>query len=391
MDSHPRGKNGRVVYDLEGDFGLDADELRRRFAFYTDEFGIRPESQEGRRPVKQPLNALIVKEGEGTQDAVAARRRHLHVEGHLQQLPRHHRRRRRADQHRHALRGAGDQAPLRGGEQQPAAGDRVHAGPRRPRRWMVAASTDPASRPSRRRTTPTSASTGGSLQPFYSRRTEKLWRGDLAQHRSLVPAARAGGHHDLPRHATRSRSAAVASSCYATPGGETTDSLVVWLPEERTVFTGNLMGPLFGHMPEPLHRPRRQDPQRDRVHPRRSTACSALEPEVLVTGHGEPIRGADEIQRRRCSRSATPREYLRDRTIDGMNAGVDLFTLMGQITLPPELDIPQGHGKVPWIVRAVWEEHVGLVPLRVDDRALRRPAVGDLGRAHRARGRHRRC
>ena len=84
----------------------------------------------------------------------------------------------------------------------------------------------------------------------------------------------------------------------------------------------------------------------------------ALEPEVLVTGHGEPIRGADEIQRRvRQVRDAT--EWLRDRTIEGMNAGVDLFTLMGQVTLPPELDIPQGHGKVPWIVRAVWEEHSG--------------------------------
>ena len=32
---------------------------------------------------------------------------------------------------------------------------------------------------------------------------------------------------------------------------------------------------------------------------------------------------------------------------------------MGQIALPPELDIPQGHGKVPWIVRAIWEEHRG--------------------------------
>jgi len=44
MDSHPRGKNGRVVYDLEGDFGLDADELRGRFAFYTDAIGIVPET-----------------------------------------------------------------------------------------------------------------------------------------------------------------------------------------------------------------------------------------------------------------------------------------------------------------------------------------------------------
>jgi alkyl sulfatase BDS1-like metallo-beta-lactamase superfamily hydrolase len=52
-------------------------------------------------------------------------------------------------------------------------------------------------------------------------------------------------------------------------------------------------------------------------------------------------------------------EHLRDRTFEGMNAGTDLWTLMGEITLPAELDIPQGHGKVPWIVRAIWEEHVG--------------------------------
>ena len=34
-----------------------------------------------------------------------------------------------------------------------------------------------------------------------------------------------------------------------TPGGETTDALVVWLPEDRILFTGNLFGPLFGHVP----------------------------------------------------------------------------------------------------------------------------------------------
>jgi hypothetical protein len=44
MASHPRGRSGRVVYDLEGDFGLDTDALRDRFAFYTDQFGISPET-----------------------------------------------------------------------------------------------------------------------------------------------------------------------------------------------------------------------------------------------------------------------------------------------------------------------------------------------------------
>ena len=45
MSSHPRGKDGRVVYDLEGDFGVSADELRRRFAFYptSSESSPKPE------------------------------------------------------------------------------------------------------------------------------------------------------------------------------------------------------------------------------------------------------------------------------------------------------------------------------------------------------------
>ena len=51
--------------------------------------------------------------------------------------------------------------------------------------------------------------------------------------------------------------------------------------------------------------------------------------------------------------------YLRDRTIDGMNSGVDLWTLMRDVTLPQAMALPQVHGKVPWIVRSIWEEHVG--------------------------------
>ena len=43
MDSHPRGKDGRVVYDLAGDFNLDVQALRERFAFYRDAFPYREE------------------------------------------------------------------------------------------------------------------------------------------------------------------------------------------------------------------------------------------------------------------------------------------------------------------------------------------------------------
>jgi hypothetical protein len=38
LAGNPRGKEGRVVYDLRGDFGLDPADLYRRFAFYFDAF-----------------------------------------------------------------------------------------------------------------------------------------------------------------------------------------------------------------------------------------------------------------------------------------------------------------------------------------------------------------
>jgi hypothetical protein len=44
LAGNPRGKDGRIVYDLRSDFGLDPVELRNRFAFYYEAFPqIRPE------------------------------------------------------------------------------------------------------------------------------------------------------------------------------------------------------------------------------------------------------------------------------------------------------------------------------------------------------------
>ena len=43
MAENPRGKHGRIAYDLAGDFGLDADAVRARFAFYFERFPVREE------------------------------------------------------------------------------------------------------------------------------------------------------------------------------------------------------------------------------------------------------------------------------------------------------------------------------------------------------------
>lgn len=43
MAGNPRGKHGRIVYDLAGDFGVDPELLRKRFDFYYERFPIKAE------------------------------------------------------------------------------------------------------------------------------------------------------------------------------------------------------------------------------------------------------------------------------------------------------------------------------------------------------------
>lgn len=43
LDGNPRGKHGRVRYDLQRHFGVSAGELRARFGFYFDRFDVHPE------------------------------------------------------------------------------------------------------------------------------------------------------------------------------------------------------------------------------------------------------------------------------------------------------------------------------------------------------------
>ncbi|OMC07039.1 MBL fold metallo-hydrolase [Mycobacterium sp. SP-6446] len=141
------------------------------------------------------------------------------------------------------------------------------------------------------------------------------------------------------------------------PGGETTDSLVVWLPDERICLCGNTFGPIFGHIPNLVTI--RGDRYRDAL----TTIASvervrALRPELLVTGHFEPIAGADLIDAE-LTRLRDAIQYVHDETVAGMNAGKDVQTLMREITLPAEYEVGQGYGKVAWDVRAIWENYSG--------------------------------
>lgn len=143
----------------------------------------------------------------------------------------------------------------------------------------------------------------------------------------------------------------------ATPGGETFDSMVVWLPESRTLFSGNLFGPLFGHVPNLVTI--RGDRYRDALTYIDSLDMVLdLEPERLITGHFDPIVGAASIAEEVRAMQEAMR-WVHDRTVDGMNAGADVHTLMREVELPAHLDVGEGYGQTSWNVRAIWENYAG--------------------------------
>jgi len=143
----------------------------------------------------------------------------------------------------------------------------------------------------------------------------------------------------------------------STPGGETTDSLVIWLPESRTAFTGNLFGPLFGHVPNLVTM--RGDRYRDALMYIDSLDLVLdLAPDRLLTGHFDPVEGADRIASE-VTAMRDGMQWVHDRTVDGMNAGTDVHTLMHEVRTPDHLDIGEGYGRTLWNVRAIWENYAG--------------------------------
>lgn len=194
------------------------------------------------------------------------------------------------------------------------------------------------------------------LGPFLNRRSGKLWAsltrrdGPPPKPPKVVP--------DLPvtdRHAFEQggRHFVVVK----TPGGETLCSVFVWLPDDRIVFTGNLFGPVWRAMPN-LVTMRGDKPRLVRAYLRSVEEVRALAPELLITGHGEPVRGAAKIRADLDTMHAAV-SWIERETIAGMNAGKDVHTLMREIALPEALRIGEFHGKTPWVVRAIWEENAG--------------------------------
>ena len=143
----------------------------------------------------------------------------------------------------------------------------------------------------------------------------------------------------------------------ATPGAEGPDSVSVWLPQQKVLFTGDLFGHMFPMWPNITtirgERHRFMMPYVESLN-----KVLELEPEIIVPSHFYPVTDKEEI-REGVTRIRDAVLYVHDAVVKGMNEDKDVYTLMREIKLPPELQVSEGHGKVSWGVRSISEGYVG--------------------------------
>ena len=139
----------------------------------------------------------------------------------------------------------------------------------------------------------------------------------------------------------------------STPGAEGADNVSLWLPQQKVLFSGDFFGPLWPQFPN-IFTMRGEKIRKPIEYIRSLEKLIALQPEMIVPSHHQPVRGKDTI-RDGMIRMRDAVQYVHDAVVDGMNNGKTVYQLMESVALPEHLQLTQEHGKVSWAVKSIWE------------------------------------
>ncbi|GAB5453729.1 MAG: alkyl/aryl-sulfatase [Halioglobus sp.] len=142
-----------------------------------------------------------------------------------------------------------------------------------------------------------------------------------------------------------------------TPGAEGADNVVLWLPQQKILFSGDFFGPQFPQFPN-VFTMRGEKIRKPVEYIKSLEMLLELDIETVVPSHLDPTTGAEQIHADiKKTRDAV--RYVHDATVEGMNAGKTVYQLMREIKLPPDLELVQNHGRVDWAVRSIWDYYAG--------------------------------
>jgi len=195
------------------------------------------------------------------------------------------------------------------------------------------------------------------LKGFFQRRNAAQFGFDLAEF-DLIDAPIGNYGADIPADILfdASHTLSVGDLTFeiiSTPS-ETYDALSVWIPERKAVFVGDLYYESFPN----IYTLRGTKPRWALDYVEALDTVLALEPEVLIPSHGNPIHGAENI-RNALEPYRDAILYVHDEVVAGMNAGKPVEQLVAEITLPEALQIREIYGRVDWSVRGIHQGYAG--------------------------------
>lgn len=139
--------------------------------------------------------------------------------------------------------------------------------------------------------------------------------------------------------------------------GETNDHTVVWLPDQKTLFCGDLFYWSFPMLASPM--------KPDRPVLEWAAACDRMRelgPEYLVPSHGEPITGKEQIREILTNYAAAIRS-VHDQVVRGINIGLSIEQVRASVKLPEELAklpyLQPEYGRVDWAVNGIYRQYAG--------------------------------
>ena len=154
--------------------------------------------------------------------------------------------------------------------------------------------------------------------------------------------------------------------------GETPDHLMVWMPEERALFCGDLYYASFPNLSTPMLEPR---PVKGWVES--LDRMIEMEPAYLIPGHTPAITGAENV-RDVLTHYSGAILHVYERTVACINEGKTVEQAVRSVRLPEDLAglpyLRELYGRVDWSVRGIYRGLTGWYDGRGTDLAPLAPS-----------------
>ena len=139
--------------------------------------------------------------------------------------------------------------------------------------------------------------------------------------------------------------------------GETPDHLMVWLPDEKALFCGDLYYLSFPNLHTPMLEPRPVKGWYESL-----DRMVELKPEYLIPGHTEAVIGTDQVRDVLTAHSRAIR-LVYEQTIACINKGLTVEEAVEMVRLPEDLaqrpHLQENYGRVDWSVRGIYQAETG--------------------------------